>query len=92
MIKELYDMMTAITAWKLVDEISTKLSKRIHNETLIEIMFWHAIQTHADPALIIRTLYENIEDNETMVANIIGNQLTTKIKNYVSTTANNLLP
>lgn len=91
MIKELNDMVNAIAAWKLVDEISAKLVRRLHKQTVMELMFWTAIDNKQDPALIIRTLHEDIKANETGVADIIGNVLTNKIKSYVFTTTDNLL-
>lgn len=92
MINQFNDMMEAIQAWALVGDIAAKLVRRLHSPTLIEIMFWSAIGNRADPSLILQTLFDNITDNETAVSNIIGIELTNKIKKHVHSTPNSILP
>lgn len=86
------EMTATLQAWKLVNDISDKICRRMNRETILEMMFRIAMDNKADPAEIIRTLYDNIVDNETAVANIIGNDLTNKIKTHVHNTTANFLP
>ena len=70
-------------AWRLVNDVIDKLNNReIIKETIIEISIKEAVKNNVSPAEIIDYLQRLIEGNYVMVADLIGNELTDKIKSF----------
>jgi hypothetical protein len=70
-------------AWRLVNEVVEKLNKRSpQSPNLLVNSIKHAVANNVGPAQLIEELQEVAEDRYTALADLIGNELTDKIKSF----------
>lgn len=72
----------SLQAWRLVNEVIYKINRRLNNPCLIEVCIRQAVTDNVAPAEIISTIKDMANDNHNAIADLIGNELTNKIKSF----------